>query len=293
MPYFLSFPGGKSRHPSEACMDYYFDPATSPVATMVNAHRNARPCPFSGRYAVEGSLPALAPLLNDLDLDLSQVGGDRCHSVSMFMHAGCGGSASSSELTVETTCRPRPPPANRLYYQHRKEDEERPLNDEPLSVRTEFRCHGKWREPLPDAAGRAAAASSPLRSRYDREIRVSDLAARSREAANRESRGGQRHLLMISSGPSLHEEDNSLGRNYLCLAYTEFDGVMLATAEKGACLPGADLSEFAMFNITSSGPCLQALTGSSSGSEAIACSLSLTWLLTAAAVVMAAAALRG
>ena len=46
--------------------------------------------------------------------------------------------------------------------------------------------------------------------------------------------------------------------NFVCLAYTERDGILEATASTNSCL----FDEYQRgFNITSSGPCLQALTG--------------------------------
>ena len=68
---------------------------------------------------------------------------------------------------------------------------------------------------------------------------------------------------MLSTGPTL-QHDNSLSRRFICLSYTERDGVLRAFASSEVCT-GTQLSSTAnqdnYFNITSSGPCLQALTG--------------------------------
>ncbi len=109
---------------------------------------------------------------------------------------------------------------------------------------------------------------------------------------------GKRQVLVLSTGPNPREADNSLSRRYLCLSYQEReDGVLLARA--GSCsapeqgrdeqqdqqaargvrdqqfyyqqqqqqqqqVPGVSRSRLLQFNITSSGPCLQALTGEGS-----------------------------
>lgn len=48
-------------------------------------------------------------------------------------------------------------------------------------------------------------------------------------------------------------------KNYVCLTYTEREGILLASASSNSCI--FDEARDSQFNITSSGPCLQALTG--------------------------------
>jgi len=51
--------------------------------------------------------------------------------------------------------------------------------------------------------------------------------------------------------------------NYVCLSYTEREGILSASASSNSCQfdDGGVLTDSGQFNITSSGPCLQALTG--------------------------------
>ena len=52
---------------------------------------------------------------------------------------------------------------------------------------------------------------------------------------------------------------NGVTSNFVCLSYTEKEGILEATASTNSC----QFDEYQRtFNITSSGPCLQALTGS-------------------------------
>jgi hypothetical protein len=178
---------------------------------------------------------------------LLDVGQDNCHSVSFFMQAGC---SQSSDLHVESTCHPRPirDPETRLMIQ----------NDSPINTRNEFTCHGQW----------AASSAS--------------------------SEGSDRHLLLLSSGPRLLQEDNSLSRQFMCLEFADSDGIMSATILSGGCdgkQQQQQLMEAAedrdLFNITSSGPCLQALTGGggSLGIHGQWTTVSLMFLVIAAAVL--------
>ena len=162
-------------------------------------------------------------------LDISRDEGG-CHSVSFFMQAGC---SESSDLHVESTCHPRPlrDPGSRNQMQ----------NDAPINTRNEFTCHGQW------------ASTSPT-----------------------EDGAGTKQLLLLSSGPTLQQKDNSLSREFMCLEFSDSDGIMSASVASGSCyqqqksdrglLNLGDAPEKDLFNITSSGPCLQALTG---GGESI------------------------
>jgi hypothetical protein len=84
--------------------------------------------------------------------------------------------------------------------------------------------------------------------------------------------GSDRHMLVLSvlAGREAVKRDYFL----LCLAPTSQDGVLKATPARnsGQC-------ESSHFNITSSGPCLQALTGATSSDAVnICCSVLLTML---------------
>ena len=203
-------------------MSYHFDDKHTPLQTLVSGKKNTRTCPFSGRYSLTGSHSALTGLLD--------VGGEgECHTVSYFMQAGC---SESSDLHVESTCHPRPvrDPETRRMVQ----------NDAPINVRNEFTCHGQW-ATLDAATGGDGAAMTT------------------------------RQLLLLSSprGPGEKGEENSVSRKFMCLEFTDADGIMSATAIGGSCdtveASSVDLVSLAeekdLFNITSSGPCLQALTG--------------------------------
>ena len=203
-------------------MNYHFDEDSSPVATFISGKDNAFSCPFSGRYSLTGSRLTLTDLLHAGT-------GEDCHRMSFFMQAGC---SDSSDLHVESTCHPRPvrDPETRRMVQ----------NDAPINVRNEFTCHGQW-ATLDAATGGDGAAMTT------------------------------RQLLLLSSprGPGEKGEENSVSRKFMCLEFTDADGIMSATAIGGSCdtveASSADLvsleEEKDLFNITSSGPCLQALTG--------------------------------
>ncbi len=211
-------------------MRYHFDERSTPSRTMVSGARNTRPCPFSGRYSLTGSHSALTGLL-DAPANADE---EDCYGVSFFMQAGC---SESSDLHVESTCHPRPLAAT---------DRERGVqSDAPINVRSEFTCHGEW----------AAAAEG----------------------------GGTKQTLLLSSVPVLPAKrsggTNSLSRHFMCLEFFDTDGIMSATTVNGACgddggtsgeksallFPAAATggNEYVadLFNITSSGPCLQALKG--------------------------------
>ena len=206
-------------------MSYHFDDKRTPLQTLVSGKKNTRTCPFSGRYSLTGSHSALTGLLD--------AGGEgECHTVSYFMQAGC---SESSDLHVESTCHPRPvrDPETRRMVQ----------NDAPINVRNEFTCHGQW-ATLDAAAAGAGGDGAAMTTRQ---------------------------LLLLSSPRSAGEKSGStsVSRRFMCLEFTDADGIMSATAISGSCdtveASSADLvslgEERDLFNITSSGPCLQALTG--------------------------------
>lgn len=69
--------------------------------------------------------------------------------------------------------------------------------------------------------------------------------------------------------------------NYVCLSYTEREGILSATASSNSCI-FEDAMDFNQFNITSSGPCLQALTGDATsirGQPRVAVAFSLALLI--------------
>ena len=206
-------------------MSYHFDDKDTPLQTLLSGKKNTRTCPFSGRYALTGSHSALTGLL-----DVGDEG--ECHTVSYFMQAGC---SESSDLHVESTCHPRPvrDPETRRMVQ----------NDAPINVRNEFTCHGQWATLDGAAEGGDGAAAMTTRQ-----------------------------LLLLSSlrsGDGKSGSD-SASRRFMCLEFTDADGIMSATAISGSCDAAVAASsaelvslrvEADLFNITSSGPCLQALTG--------------------------------
>merc|ERR1712029_1094315 len=117
------------------------------------------------------------------------------------------------------------------------------------NVRTKWSCHGRWRT------------------------------------------GDNRQMLVLST-PLFTGRNNEVSSglasasNFVCLSYTEVDGILEATASTSSCqLPDASSYQSYLpgFNITSSGPCLQALTGESSpiprGSPQIMALLTLALLI--------------
>lgn len=174
--------GDKSRDPSEACMNYYFDPNHSPLVTLVSGGHNTRPCPFSGRYSLTGG--SLTALL-----------GGQLNCDNAVMHAGC---SASDDIIVESTC-------------------SRNLED---NVRIQWSCHGRWQH-------------------------------------------GEKQLLVLST-PNLAIKGV---QDFVCLSHTEKEGILSASAHMDMCnsvhSDGVNYNRITedLFNITSSGPCLQALTG--------------------------------
>jgi len=103
------------------------------------------------------------------------------------------------------------------------------------NVRTQWSCHGRWRT---EDHRQMLVLSTPFFTSTSRAI----------------------------------SEANSMASasNFVCLSYTERDGIFEASASPNSCqLPGTASSYQSYqpgFNITSSGPCLQALTGASPSS---------------------------
>jgi len=97
------------------------------------------------------------------------------------------------------------------------------------NVRTKWSCHGRWRT---GDNRQMLVLSTPLFTR------------------------GQNEVALRSGLTS--------ASNFVCLSYTEREGILEATASTTSCqLPGVSSYQSYLpgFNITSSGPCLQALTG--------------------------------
>lgn len=143
------------------------------------------------------------------------------------------------------------------------------MSDEPYkaeTVRNRFVCHGMWTQVTrvgrdhSDVINPSPAADYYLGGTSSRSG-ASSLLLRS------PPRPQQRHLLVLSASGSLDEDHNSLDkRKFLCLSYTEKDGVLMASASDASCDLGVETNEF---NITSSGPCTQALTGTAHPTHAI------------------------
>ena len=252
---------------------------------MVSNTKNTMPCPFSGRYRLAGTTQALSALLehDSLSKEENSLEGDKedplCHSVSVFMHAGC---SDSSDLMIDSTCHPKPAGKPLFYAGSQSSREAQMQNDQPPQrLRTEYTCHGQWSEASPD---HILGGSTTVDSNH---VEVVTAAAST----------SAKKTLMLSSGSRMLR-DNSLRRQFICLTYTEQDGVLWASATKDACMgptvssatgeapameqlhhtyyptassSGIDYlrdsavmaSDDVYFNITSSGPCLQALTGAS------------------------------
>jgi hypothetical protein len=145
-------------------MNYYYSPSTSPIITMVSNTKNTMPCPFSGRYRLAGTTQALAALLEHDDSFASeQEREEQCHSVSVFMHAGC---SDSSDLMIDSTCHPKP--AEKKYYyagSQSSRDAQMQADQPPQSLRTEYTCHGQWSEFNPTQSRMGSSGPVPQRTR--------------------------------------------------------------------------------------------------------------------------------
>ena len=153
------------------------------------------------------------------------------HVLDDLLHAGTGGNCKHMSFFMQAGCSDssdlhvesacHPRSEPARYYYPHNYE---PQSDAPVSVtKSEFVCHGEWR-----GGG-----------------------------------NGDVRQLLLSSGPTLRR-DNSLSRQFACMAYSESaaaDGVLTASVTRGACAGAAVGPAEAAFNVTSSGPCLQALTG--------------------------------
>ena len=256
------FSGEKSRDPSEACLNYYFDEEKSPLMTLIqNGGHNRKPCPFSGRYSVYGDLDVLTEFMDPSGLTSACPASGQ----STVMHAGC--SQHSSDLRIQHTCRER---GKSGFKKDRTEEIEIDLNND-------YVCHGSWHRY------EDSAIDAPVAVIDDNYL----------DAKRRRQTRQQRHrtdVLILST-------KSAKTKKFLCLTYTELDdGVLSAFAGPEACnytldsggsststLPllsdslslSLSTSAYASsirpvaplggksFNISSSGPCLQALTSSS------------------------------
>lgn len=237
-------------------MNFYFDPKTSPVATLVaGGHQNTRPCPFSGRYSLVGQKQDLLDLIqidDRLDQD-EQMFGD-CSELNVVMHAGC---SDSADLQVEAHCQKRSISSQKSVWS----GHDGIMNDAPNDfngvLRSEFTCHGKWEEEI-----RMGKIRNDMENVIVKRSVSASLSPLSTSPSPSDSSSSQRHFLMLSTGPTLRQRDNSISsRRYVCLTYVEQDGVLLASTSSCSSSSESPLLGKRHFNITSSGPCLQALTG--------------------------------
>jgi len=123
--------------------------------------------------------------------------------------------------------------------------------------------------------------SSSSRRQYGQEARIQQLTGYNH---NRPQQKLKRDIIVLSTnsydGHQHHLDESSGGKSQklICLSYTEMeDGTLLAKVGREACndyaeqfdyldndviqLDSSERSRLSLFNISSSGPCLQALTG--------------------------------
>ena len=154
----ISISGGQSRHPSEACMNYYFSDESSPVTTFVSNTKNTQACPFSGRYQLQGSKQAMASLLERRRIWLP--GCECCDArrvhrikwtshfieVSEFIEIKMVSFCQSVDF-LYCRCEVKPKSgASGSYYgsEAMRRKHEAMQSDEPRHFRSEFKCHGQW-----------------------------------------------------------------------------------------------------------------------------------------------------
>ena len=346
--FLFSLTGEKSRDPSEACMDYYFDEKKSPLITWVqpNGH-NRRPCQFHGRYALYGNIDSLSDILltnsfeerqnrkfdlhnTVLDQKLMKtppkpkctISESRTGSTQRFstqnslysatMYAGC--SQSSSDITIESTCD--------YGVNYNGISEQRTLNDKDLKfkIKNEFACHGAWEVPISETAQKNQFEERTWGSKHHINSDMTSL----RRSSNRRQYGGQdaraqqltgynhnrpqklkKDIIVLSTNSydsyQHGQQESSVGKSqkFTCLSYTEMDdGTLFAKVGQDACIdyvePYSNVdndviqwdsdqrSRLTYFNISSSGPCLQALTGSASSfhsTSQIYCAIVMSYLI--------------
>ena len=216
---------------------------------------------------------------------------------SATMYAGC--SQSSSHISIESTCD--------YGVNYNGISEQRTLNDEDLKfkIKNEFVCHGAWKIPIAgnkpksmfgesnwDRKQRISSDISSIRgssrSQYAQEARIQQLTGYNHH--NRPQKL-KRDIIVLStnsydSHQHHHPESSGKSQKLICLSYTEMDdGTLLAKVGKDACNDFTDSldyidndviqldrnkrSRLTYFNISSSGPCLQALTGGASSKSSL------------------------
>lgn len=276
------------------------------MVTLVQAGgHNRRPCPFSGRYSLSGSLAALSGLM-DVAWATDGIRGSTTASAPLtaVMHAGC--SQHSSDLNIEATLQvPADGSADPDLGPKDQGPKRAPRPVVPsVQVKSDFICHGTWPLLGGDLRGevqgsRSSYLASPTRRRtyelysnyvdYFGGSESSSSSFRSRGLSSTSGFGrvvpgapvapvvGRSEVIVLSRHGWASDPYQGPLQSYLCLVYSETeDGTLLARADPYACDdPGVraqigqslrmqqDQSgpENHMFNISSSGPCLQALTG--------------------------------
>ena len=222
-----------STNPSEACMNYYFDPVSSPITTFVSSHpHNTMSCPFSGLYNLHGR----ANVIHDLVSAPASSNPCQAHR-EVLLHAGC---SNSADLKFEAEC-----------GDVRQVTDFQMVNglDEVTTdkmLRSEFTCHGQWEEAVQESE------TEYVLNQWSGDSNGLLLKGQGQFLLRPRSR---RKILVLSNN-----------FNFLCLGYTEFDGILVASASRNSCSKFADLEKVTVephFNITSSGPCREALTGKS------------------------------
>ena len=208
---------------------------------------------------------------------------------SATMYAGC--SQSSSHISVESNCD--------YGVNYNGISERSTLNDENLKfkIKNEFVCHGAWQIPIKqnkvqNRFGESEWERQKMRRQYGggQEARIQHLTEYNQK--NRPQKL-KRDIIVLSTNSydSHHHSDHSGGKSQklTCLSYTEMDdGTLLAKVGWEACNDFTDSPDYtyndvirlsssrrvddkrsrlSFFNISSSGPCLQALTGGASKSS--------------------------
>ena len=218
-----------------------------------NPRTKTRPCPFSGRYSIAGSSVAMLDLLRANDgFDAFEA----CERLEVVMHAGCS-SDKAAELKIESSC---------AEYNYKKSSSFGVLNDAPsrVSVKSTFTCHGRWTEDQDNEQRLNEFSSVTEKDFMSHEATIASLLRSSSTSTPKPNKATKalRQVLMLSTSTNdvANEEENALtSRRFVCLAYTEQDGVLMASASASSC-DANNFNDVSHFNITSSGPCLQALT---------------------------------
>jgi hypothetical protein len=208
---------------------------------------------------------------------------------SATRYAGC--SQSSSHISIESSCD--------FGVNYNGINEQQTLNDKDVKfkIKNEFVCHGAWqisttRNSLHDVKrklseqiwGRQqlrtsdiAAKRGSIRRQYGQEARIQQLTGYN----NNRPQTLKTDIVVLSTNNydgHQHSETTGTLQKLTCLSYTEMDdGTLLAKVGRDACndfveqhdyinndviqLDNDERSRLSFFNITSSGPCLQALTG--------------------------------